>query len=84
MSSPPGLDELDWVPLTNTFSKNLSKREDQDFKFSVSRGASDTLLLVCFSGGGGEGVGGVTTINTGDRFELKEEISFNKLITLHQ
>ncbi len=83
MSSPPVLDELDWVPLTNTFSKNLSKREDQDFKFTVSRGASGTLLLVCFSGGGGEGRGGVTNVK-GDRFELKEEISFDKFITLHQ
>ena len=96
MSSPPDLDESDWVPLTNAFSKNLTKREDRDFSISVSRGASDTLLCVCFRGGSG-GVGGdgvssesvrgddVDEDTTSDGvFELKEEISFDKLTTLHQ
>ena len=89
MSSPPVLDESDWVPLTNTFSRNLAKREDQDFSISVSRGTSDTLLSVCFRGGrdcvgGGDGRGdGMETASDGE-FELKEEISFDKLTTLHQ
>ncbi len=75
MSSPPVLDETDWVPLTNTFSKNLSSREDEDFQFSVTRGSSDILLQVQFRGGADM---------ESDVVELAEEISFDKLLTLHQ
>ena len=96
MSSPPVLDESDWVPLTNAFSRNLARREDRDFSISVSKGTSDTLLSVCFRGGsdgvGGDGVssegvrgdGVDEEVNSDGVFELKEEISFDKLTTLHQ
>ena len=75
MSGSPDSDETDWVPLTNTFSKNLSSREDEDFQFSVTRGSSDTLLQVHFKGG---------KTDSEDTVELTEEISFDKLLTLHQ
>ena len=88
MSSPPIL-ESEWVPLTNTFSKNLAKREqqdDQDFTFTVTRGTSDTHLMMCFSGGG-ESVrseaGDCERGEGGDGCELCEEISFDKLVSLH-
>ena len=88
MSSPPIL-ESEWVPLTNTFSENLAKRDqqdEQDFTFTVSRGTSDTHLMMCFSGVG-EGVrseaSDVVRSEAGEGCELSEEISFDKLVTLH-
>ena len=70
--------ESDWVPLQNTFSQNLTKRDEQDedsFTFTVVRGTSDAQICVTFTGcSGGEE----------EEYNLQEEMSFDKLLTLHR
>ena len=68
--------ESDWVPLLNTFSQNLTKRDDEDsFTFTVVRGTSDTQICVTFAGcSGGEE----------EECHLQEEMNFDKLLTLHR
>lgn len=69
--------ESDWVPLQNTFSQNLTKRDEQDehsFTFTVVRGTSDSQICVTFAGCLGEE----------EEYSLQEEMSFDKLLTLHR
>ena len=77
----PEVDEADWVPLQNTFSLNLVQRqqgeEEGGVSFSVTRGSSDAQVRVTFIGeeeGEGEGEG----------LQLSEEMSFDKVASLHR
>lgn len=73
MSSPQL--ESEWVPLANTFSKNLAKLDQQDpleFSFAVTRGTSDAHLVISFKGNGEDGD------------YMNEEMSFDKLASLHR
>jgi len=73
----PEVDESDWVPLQNPFSQNLTKRDEQneqDFTFTVVRGTSDTQICLMFTGCLGEE----------EEWNLQEEMSFDKLLTLHR
>ena len=75
----PEVDEADWVPLQNTFSQNLVRRqleqEEEGVSFSVTRGSSDSQVQVSFSGEGEE---------EGEGLQLSEEMSFDKLAALHR
>ena len=73
----PEVDESGWVPLQNPFSQSLIKRDQQngrDFTFTVVRGTSDTQISIMFAGCQGEE----------EEWNLREEMSFDKLLTLHR
>lgn len=81
----PDIKESDWVPLANTFLENLARREGQekrDLKFTVSRGATDASIVVSYRGA----VTGDDEVEAGLRgdFSASEEMSFDKLATLHR
>ena len=78
----PEVDEADWVPLQNTFSQNLVRRqqgeeEDGAVSFSVTRGSSDAQVRVTFTGQGEE------EEEEGEGLQLSEEMSFDKVAALH-